>query len=313
MYLLLPAFNKHIPLCWEGVSIHYIPLTETQGRSMREITYWYLKARHPLSSSSIARLEKLKPSKHNRHFPNWALDGPWLQPYLVSHPQLKAINHSLFLAFCPPAGQMQSRGRFSLVQIEAKSAFNVKLGGKRRRTNGTRCYRGRIGRFWQGFLPFRSASTNSVFSWFQPLLCSTQHHFASEETFLGISTFAQHPHYPSSIQHPGERHIVSHSELISSESLGSEGLEGKAWNLARPLVLKSSPYRSWCESISCGDLSTSISPFQPPLLYETLLVTFTPALTSPVSGLGRSVFALRWQLWCTRRTPQAARLPVWEK
>ena len=78
----------------------------------------------------------------------------------MSHPQLKAINHSLFLAFCPPpAGQMQSRGRFSLVQIEAKSAFNVKLGGKRRRTNGTRCYRGRIGRFWQGFLPFRSAST----------------------------------------------------------------------------------------------------------------------------------------------------------
>ena len=31
-----------------------------------------------------------------------------------------------------------------------------------------------------------------------------------------------------SLQHPGERQIVSHSELISSESLGSEGLEGKA-------------------------------------------------------------------------------------
>ena len=29
------ASNKHIPMCWEGVSIHYLPLTETQGRSMR--------------------------------------------------------------------------------------------------------------------------------------------------------------------------------------------------------------------------------------------------------------------------------------
>ena len=131
--------------------------------------------------------------------------------------------------------------------------------------------------------------------------------FAWEETFLGISTFARHPHYPSSIQGSG-RLSPTHGELISSESLGSEGLEGKAWNVARPLVLKSSPYRSWCESISCGDLSTSISPFQPPLLYETL-VTFMPALTSPVSGLGRSVFALRWQLWCTRRTPQAGSPP----
>ena len=192
MYLLLPASNKHIPMCWEGVSFHYLPLTETQGRSMREITYWYLKARHPLSSSSIARLEKLKPSKHNRHFPNWALDGPWLQPYLVSHPQLKAINHSLFLAFCPPAGQMQSRGRFSLVQIEAKSAFNVKLGGKRRRTNGTRCYRGRIGRFWQGFLPFRQEYLNSVFPdsnlYFAPpsIILPQKKHFLGSQLLRGI-------------------------------------------------------------------------------------------------------------------------------
>ena len=51
--------------------------------------------------------------------------------------------------------------------------------------------------------------------------------FASEETFLGISTFARPPHYPSSIQGSGTL-SPTHGELISSESLGSEGLEGKA-------------------------------------------------------------------------------------
>ena len=109
----------------------------------------------------------------------------------MSHPQLKAINHSLFLAFCPPpAGQMQSRGRFSLVQIEAKSAFNVKLGGKRRRTNGTRCYRGRIGRFWQGFLPFRSASTNSVFPDSNLYFAPPSIILPQRKPFLGSQLFA---------------------------------------------------------------------------------------------------------------------------
>ena len=146
----------------------------------------------------------------------------------MSHPQLKAINHSLFLAFCPPAGQMQSRGRFSLVQIEAKSAFNVKLGGKRRRTNGRRCYRGRVGRLWQGgFLPFRSASTayfpDSNLYFAPPSIILPQ-----KKPFLGSQLLRGILIIPPAIQHPGERHIVSYSELISSESLGSEGLEGKA-------------------------------------------------------------------------------------
>ena len=147
----------------------------------------------------------------------------------MSHPQLKAINHSLFLAFCPPAGQMQSRGRFSLVQIEAKSAFNVKLGGKRRRTNGRRCYLGRIGRFWQGFLPFRSASTAffliPTFTLLHPASFCLRRNLSWDLNFCAASSLSLQQ---SSIQHPGERHIVSHSELISSESLGSEGLEGKA-------------------------------------------------------------------------------------
>ena len=147
----------------------------------------------------------------------------------MSHPQLKAINHSLFLAFCPPpAGQMQSRGRFSLVQIEAKSAFNVKLGGKRRRTNGTRCYRGRIGRFWQRFLPFRQEYLNSVFPDSNLYFAPPSIILPQKKPFLGSKLLRGILIIPPAIQHPGERHIVSYSELISSESLGSKGLEGKA-------------------------------------------------------------------------------------
>ena len=49
-----------------------------------------------------------------------------------------------------------------------------------------------------------------------------------KKPFLGSKLLRGILIIPPAIQHPGERHIVSHSELISSESLGSEGLEGKA-------------------------------------------------------------------------------------
>ena len=88
------------------------------------------------------------------------------------HHQLKVINHSLFSCMLPippaslPAHLLAkcSLTHDSFVQIEAKSAFSVKLGGNCRRTNGPRCYLGRIGQSLAAWAPPSTECLNFAFS-----------------------------------------------------------------------------------------------------------------------------------------------------
>ena len=119
------------------------------------------------------------------------LSAQWRTPPAQSHKSLSLFLHA---AQCPPSLPPCLLAKCSLthhsfLQIEAKSAFSVKLGGNWRRTNGPRCYLGRIGQPLAGL----GSSLHRV-----PQLCfflhpqlyfapqSTKHHFASQNGLFGI-------------------------------------------------------------------------------------------------------------------------------
>ena len=76
---------------------------------------------------------------------------------------------SLFPACSPPLLLLVQVAKCSLthpsfLQIGGKSAFSVKLGGNCRRTNGPRCYLGRIGQSLAAWAPPSTECLNFAFS-----------------------------------------------------------------------------------------------------------------------------------------------------
>ena len=106
---------------------------------------------------------------------------------------------SLFPACSPPLLLLVQVAKCSLthpsfLQIGGKSAFSVKLGGNCRRTNGLRCYLGRIGQRLARAPPSKEW-LDFAFSrlYFAPQ--SAQHHFASENNLFWIPIFAGCPRH----------------------------------------------------------------------------------------------------------------------